>query len=208
METSASCFIYYWLLQLHWLYCYLDHLKLHTYFVLLATGPAGPTKPTGPTGPTRTTRSTGLIEHNRTTRPTGPTSTESIKPTKPGPSGPSLLSLLPPQSVKKILKCVTYTYITLPFAFKNYQLNNNMPFLDVTNRKVDKPVKDVEDKLYVDAADVTFLDETNRKVEVDKPVKDDEDNLYVDVDAAAATAVATAPATLAPDAAEDLQKII
>ena len=85
-----------------------------------------------------------------------------------------------------------------------------MPFLDMTNRKVEleKPVKDVEDKLYVDAADVTFLDETNRKVEVDKPVKDVEDNLYVDVDAAAATDAATAPATLAPDAAEDLQKII
>ena len=79
-----------------------------------------------------------------------------------------------------------------------------MPFLDMTNRKVEKPVKDVEDKLYVDAADVTFLDETNRKVEVEKPVEDDEDKLYVDVDAAAATDVATAP-TLA---AEDLQKII
>ena len=82
-----------------------------------------------------------------------------------------------------------------------------MPFLDVTNRKVEKPVKDVEDKLYIDAADVTFLDGTNKKVEIDKPVKDVEDNLYVDVDAAAATAVATAP-TLASDVAEDLQKII
>ena len=53
-----------------------------------------------------------------------------------------------------------------------------------------------------------FLDMTNRKVEVEKPVEDVEDKLYIDADAAAATDVATAPATLAPDAAEDLQKII
>ena len=96
--------------MLHW---------LHTYLVLLAkgltgpsrpsnelAGPSGPTRPTGPTGPTRTTRSTGLTEHNRTTRPTGPAATESL-----------------PQSIKKILKCVTVTFITLPFAFKYYQLN-------------------------------------------------------------------------------------
>ena len=90
-----------------------------------------------------------------------------------------------------------------------------MPFLDMTNRKVEveKPVKDVEDKLYVDAdgaADVAFLDVTKatRKVEVEKPVEDVEDKLYIDADAAAATDVATAPATLAPDVTEDLQKII